>query len=109
MLPNPTDSASTSRQDVTDEYFTEYSDWTVHELMLRDKVRTETFRDAVEANAHLFKGKVVMDVGAGTGILSLFCARSGAGKVYAVEASDIAGVFRDQGYMRMEWGGPWYF
>ncbi|GBP64162.1 Probable protein arginine N-methyltransferase 6.1 [Eumeta japonica] len=31
-----------------------------------------------------------MDVGCGTGILSIFCAQVGAGKVYAIEASNMA-------------------
>ena len=50
-----------------DRYFKEYSDLSVHELMLKDAPRTSAYRDAIEGNAHLFKGKVVMDVGCGTG------------------------------------------
>lgn len=52
--------------------------------MLKDTVRTKTYQNAVYQNAFLFKDKVVLDVGAGTGILSLFCAKIGAKHVYAV-------------------------
>ena len=52
--------------------------------MLKDEVRTVTYRNAIYHNRHLFKGKVVMDVGSGTGILSMFAAKAGARKVYAV-------------------------
>ncbi len=41
-----------------------------------------------------FKDKVVMDVGAGSGILSLFAAKAGAKQVIAIEASNMAKAAR---------------
>lgn len=52
--------------------------------MLKDVVRTKTYQNVIYKNKHLFKDKIVLDVGAGTGILSLFCAKAGAKHVYAV-------------------------
>jgi len=57
--------------------------------MLKDEVRTLSYRRAIMDNTHLFKNKLVLDVGCGTGILSMFCAKAGAKHVYAVYCSDI--------------------
>lgn len=77
-----------SRQDTL--YFDSYSDVTIHEEMIADHVRTNTYRTAILRNGESIRGKVVLDVGAGTGVLSIFCAQAGARKVYAVEACSIA-------------------
>ena len=52
--------------------------------MLKDTVRTGSYRAAILNNAHLFKGKTVLDVGCGTGILSMFAAKAGAKHVVGV-------------------------
>ncbi len=57
---------------------------------LQDNVRTSAYHQAITANAADFAGKVVVDVGTGSGILALFAAAAGARKVYALEASDSA-------------------
>jgi protein arginine N-methyltransferase 1 len=72
-----------------DYYFDSYSHYGIHEEMIKDKVRTETYRAAILDNRHLFKDKVVLDVGCGTGILSMFCAQAGAKHVYGIDCSGI--------------------
>lgn len=58
--------------------------------MLKDNIRTKAYQDSILKNKNLFEGKIVLDVGAGTGILSIFAARAGAKHVYAVENANIA-------------------
>nr|XP_022903884.1 protein arginine N-methyltransferase 1 [Onthophagus taurus] len=71
------------------EYFNSYAHFGIHHDMLNDKVRTESYRDAILKNSALFSGKTVLDVGCGTGILSMFAAKAGANKVYGIDQSDV--------------------
>ncbi|KAL5144097.1 putative protein arginine N-methyltransferase 6 [Glycine soja] len=93
-------------------YFHSYAHLGIHQEMIKDRVRTETYRDAIMQHQSSIAGKrglfstevgfsslsfpliiclqVVVDVGCGTGILSIFCAQAGAKRVYAIDASDIA-------------------
>ncbi len=58
-----------------------------HVHMLRDTVRVMAYRAAIEKHA---PGKRVVEVGCGTGILSLFAAKAGARKVIAIEESQVS-------------------
>ncbi|XP_018479068.1 protein arginine N-methyltransferase 1.1 [Raphanus sativus] len=78
-----------------DYYFDSYSHFGIHEEMLKDVVRTKTYQNVIYQNKFLIKDKVVLDVGAGTGILSLFCAKAGAKHVYAVECSQMADMAKE--------------
>lgn len=60
--------------------------------MVRDTVRVMAYRAAIAAHA---PGRSVVEIGCGTGILSLFAAQAGARRVVAIDETAIAGLARE--------------
>ncbi|KAJ7644712.1 protein arginine N-methyltransferase [Roridomyces roridus] len=87
--PGPSTTGPAARDDDS-HYFQSYEENDIHAVMIQDKVRTSTYAHFILTNPALFRDATVLDVGCGTGILSLFAARAGAKRVIAVDASDIA-------------------
>lgn len=79
-----------------DYYFNSYNHYGVHEDMLKDAVTTQAYQKAILHNRHLFKDKIVLDIGSGLGILSLFAADAGAKKVIGLESQgELVGMARN--------------
>ena len=62
----------------------------IHARMLRDLSRTHSFLRALAEVVQ--PDDIVVDIGTGTGVLAIAAAKAGAKKVYAIEASGIAGA-----------------
>lgn len=76
--------------------------------MLKDEVRTLTYRNSMYHNKHVFKDKVVLDVGSGTGILSMFAAKAGAKKVFGVSMLPSLVLASAEGSLPLAFSGPSY-
>jgi len=75
-------------------YFSNFSRLACHATMMTDDTRTGAYHRAIMHNRKDFEGKVVMDVGSGSGILAFFAVQAGAAKVYCIEASPMEKVIR---------------
>lgn len=64
-------------------YFCSYAQLYHQKQMLADHNRMAAYHAAIMGNPDVFKDKVVMDVGTGSGILAAWAAQAGARRVYA--------------------------
>ncbi|ANQ09438.1 Histone-arginine methyltransferase [Plasmodium coatneyi] len=79
--PPPNDiTSSTSKnsgeceEDTDSKYFESYNNTCIHRTMILDKSRTNCYYEFVKKNKEIFENKVVLDIGCGSSIISLFCA-----------------------------------
>ncbi|MEM9371314.1 MAG: 50S ribosomal protein L11 methyltransferase [Pseudomonadota bacterium] len=71
---------------VTDQLvYSQVPNW--HWAMLRDRARATAYRTAIEASVR--SGMLVLEIGAGTGVLAMMAAQAGADHVFTVEANPL--------------------
>lgn len=73
-----------------EQYFLNYASLQQQRWMISDRPRTDAFAKAIKEVVK--PGDVVVDVGAGTGVLSMLAAKAGARKVIGVERSEMAKI-----------------
>jgi hypothetical protein len=69
------ETAGSEQPDTDQQYFAAYGNWwKIQREMLADRPRMQGYVDAIEAHADAIRGKVVIDVGAGTVTPHIICA-----------------------------------
>ena len=86
-----------------------YGHFATYEQTIKDDdVMILTFNNFIRHNAHLFRGKVVLDLECGVGVLSMIAAKAGAARVIGVEKSNIVEHARRLVLRKVCVGGWWW-
>lgn len=59
--------------EIDKKYFDSYNYSDIHRTMILDKCRTQCYYDFINKNKEIFENKIVLDIGCGSSIISLFC------------------------------------
>ena len=69
-----------------------FSSLWMHETMIADAIRIDVYREAIRR--HVKPGDTIVDLGTGTGILSLFASERRPRRIYAIDHSDVIEIAR---------------
>jgi predicted RNA methylase len=86
MAKAKTDTHKTQKELIDDAYFAGYSKPAIHKDMLDDATRVDLYKEAIDFTC---KGKTVLDLGCGSGVLSGFAVQKGAKEVIGVDNADV--------------------
>ncbi|SCM24939.1 histone-arginine methyltransferase CARM1, putative [Plasmodium chabaudi adami] len=70
---NRNENNNNDKKNTDDYYFDSYNHMSIHRTMILDKVRTNSYYEFITKNKEIFKDKIVLDIGCGSSIISLFC------------------------------------
>lgn len=91
ILKNLLMSNKTLSNAIMDVYNTgEFTDLFEHEKMLADDIRVHTYKRGIQK--HIKSDDIVVDLGTGSGILTMFAAQNNPRKIYAIDHSDFIEV-----------------
>ena len=76
-----------------------------HFPMLNDRTRNSLFQAAIVGHLTRVQRRTVLDIGTGTGLLSLMASKAGAERVYACEASEVMAITAREVFIHNEEDG----